>query len=126
MSGTLRTVEFRLWHVIDRPGQSIGSRTPAGPRERGMSKRTTAAVWLRGITEMLTAEGIDAKAVFAGAGIDPALVEAPGARIPTEKLSRLWEVAVERSGNPSIGLAQHQVAKPPSFDVVGYTMMSCP
>src|SRR5262249_34905708 len=56
---------------------------------------------------------------------DPAMVEAPGARIATEKLSRLWEIAVERSGNLSIGLAQHHVAKPASFDVVGYTMMSC-
>ena len=90
-----------------------------------MSKMTTSAVWLRGIVEMLTAEGIDARAVFAGAGIDPALQEAPGARIATEKLSRLWEVAVERSDNPSIGLAQHHVVKPASFDVVGYTMMSC-
>src|SRR5262249_4827015 len=26
---------------------------------------------------------------------------------------------------PAIGLAQHQVARPASFDVVGYTMMSC-
>jgi AraC-like DNA-binding protein len=90
-----------------------------------MNKRTTSAVWLRGIAQMLTAEGMDPRAVFSGAGIDPGLVDAPGARIASEKLSRLWEVAVELSGNPSIGLAQHQVAKPSSFDVVGYTMMSC-
>jgi hypothetical protein len=43
----------------------------------------------------------------------------------SEKISRLWELAAERSGNPAIGLAQHQVARPASFDVVGYTMMSC-
>jgi AraC-like DNA-binding protein len=91
-----------------------------------MSKRTTAAVWLRGIVEMFTAEGLDAKAVLADAGIDPTQVVAPGARIATEKMSRIWELAVERSGNPAIGLAQHQVARPASFDVVGYTMMSCP
>src|SRR5262249_27909206 len=39
--------------------------------------------------------------------------------------SLLWELAVERSGNPALGLAQHQVARPASFDVVGYTMLSC-
>ena len=49
----------------------------------------------------------------------------PGARLQTEHLSHLWELAVERSGNPALALAQHQVARPANFDVVGYTMMSC-
>ena len=90
-----------------------------------MSQRTTCAAWVRGIVEMLTAEGLDARALLAAAGIDPAGLEAPDARLPTEKISRLWELAAARSGNPAIGLAQHRVAKPASFDVVGYTMMSC-
>ncbi len=74
---------------------------------------------------MLAAEGLDVGALLAAAGIAPATLEAPGARLATEKISRLWELAAERSGNPSIGLAQHHVARPASFDVVGYTMMSC-
>jgi AraC-like DNA-binding protein len=90
-----------------------------------MSKRTTAAVWVKGIAEMLAAEGLDVPALLAAAGIDPAALDAPGARLSTEKISRLWELAVERSGNPAISLAQHQVARPASFDVVGYAMMSC-
>ena len=55
----------------------------------------------------------------------PDALDAPGARLATEKISRLWELAAERSRNPAIGLAQYHVAKPASFDVVGYTMMSC-
>src|SRR5262245_60023427 len=90
-----------------------------------MSKLTTAAIWVKGIAEMLAAEGLDVRGLLAAAGIDPAALEAQGARLPTEKISHLWELAVERSGNPAIGLAQHQVARPASFDVVGYTMMSC-
>jgi AraC-like DNA-binding protein len=90
-----------------------------------MTKRTTSAVWVRGIAEMLAAEGLDVPGLLAAAGIDAAALEAPGARLATEKISRLWELAVERSGNPAIGLAQHQVVRPASFDVVGYTMMSC-
>jgi hypothetical protein len=42
----------------------------------------------------------------------------------TEK-SGLRELAAERSGNPTIGLARHLVARPASVDVVGYTIMSC-
>jgi len=90
-----------------------------------MSTRTTAAIWVKGIVEMLAAEGLDTGALLAAAEIDPAALDVPGARLPSEKISRLWELAVERSGNPAIGLAQHQVARPQSFDVVGYAMMSC-
>jgi AraC-like DNA-binding protein len=90
-----------------------------------MTKRTTSAVWVKGIADMLAAEGLDARALLVAAGIDPAALEAPDARLPTEKISHLWELAVERSGNPAIGLAQHNVVRPASFDVVGYTMMSC-
>jgi AraC-like DNA-binding protein len=90
-----------------------------------MSKRTTAAVWVKGIAEMLAAEGMDPCALLAAAGIEPAALDTQGARLPTEKISRLWELAAERSGNPAIGLAQHHVVRPASFDVVGYAMMSC-
>ena len=90
-----------------------------------MAERTTAAVWVKGIAEMLVAEGLDVDALFAATGIDAAALDAPGARLQTERISHLWELAVEQSGNPALALAQHQVARPASFDVVGYTMMSC-
>jgi len=90
-----------------------------------MAKRTTSAVWVKGIAEMLAAEGLDVAGLFAAAGIDRSALEGPAARLQTEKLSHLWELAVERSRNPAIALAQHQVARPAAFDVVGYTMMSC-
>jgi len=90
-----------------------------------MSKQTTAAIWVKGIAEMLAAEGLDVGALLAEAEIEPAELEAPAGRLQSERISRLWELAAERSGNPAIGLAQHQVARPASFDVVGYTMMSC-
>src|SRR5947207_7942792 len=91
---------------------------------RRMGKRTTAAIWVKGIAEVLAAEGLDATALLVAAGIEPAALDAPGARLATDKISLLWDLAVECSGNPAIGVAQHRVAKPASFDVVGYTMMS--
>ena len=90
-----------------------------------MAKRTTSAVWVKGIAEMLAAEGLDVASLFAAAGIDRSALEGPAARLQTEKLSHLWQLAVERSRNPAIAVAQHQVARPAAFDVVGYTMMSC-
>src|SRR5262245_40802091 len=118
-------LDFAASTVIDQGGQFIGQRGPTdalgGQR---MGNRTTAAIWVRGIVEMLLGEGLGVGALLAEAGIDPAALEAPGARLSTEKISRLWELATERSGNPALGLAQHQVARPASFDVVGYAMMS--
>ncbi len=90
-----------------------------------MAERTTSAVWVKGIAEMLAAEGLNVGALFAATGIDAVALEAPGARLLTERISQLWELAVQQSGNPALGLAQHHVARPASFDVVGYTMMSC-
>src|ERR1700756_1374459 len=90
-----------------------------------MTKRTTAAVWVKGIADLFAAEGLDVASLFAAAGIERSSLEGPGARVATEKISHLWELAVERSRNPALALAQHHVARPASFDVVGYTMMSC-
>ena len=36
-----------------------------------MGKRTTSAVWVKGIAEMLAAEGLDVAGLFAAARIDP-------------------------------------------------------
>jgi AraC-like DNA-binding protein len=80
---------------------------------------------VRGIVELLAAEGLDVAEVLAAAGIDAATLDAPGARIPTEAITRLWEVAVARSGNELIALTHGQGPRPKSFDVVGYAMMSC-
>jgi AraC-like DNA-binding protein len=89
-----------------------------------MTKRT-AGVWVKGIAEMFAAEGLDVASLFAAADIDPRALEGPSARLQTEKISHLWELAVERSRNPALALAQYEVVRPASFDVVGYTMMSC-
>jgi len=74
---------------------------------------------------MLAAEGLDVNAMLTAASIDIAALDAAYARVDSEKISRLWEFAAEQSGNPAIALAQHQVVRPASFEVVGYTMMSC-
>jgi hypothetical protein len=46
-----------------------------------MTKRTTAAVWVKGMADMLAAEGLDVTSLFAAAGIEPASMEGPGARV---------------------------------------------
>jgi AraC-like DNA-binding protein len=91
-----------------------------------MSRRTTSAVWVKGISEVLAAEGLNVPALFEAAGLNYSDLDIPGTRFATLKISRLWELAAAWSGNPAIGLAQHQTARLASLDVVGYSMISCP
>src|SRR5215471_21125149 len=85
-----------------------------------------AAFWVKGVAETLKAKGLDVAALFGEAGLDMAALSDPDSRFATEKVSLLWQLAVVRSGDPAIGLANSNVVKPASFDVVAYTMMSSP
>ena len=85
-----------------------------------------AAFWVKAIAEALQSEGLDLPSLFAEAGLEFAALKDPYARFASDKVCLLWQLAVARSGNPTLGLAGSQIAKPASFDVVGYSMMSAP
>ena len=87
-------------------------------------QHSAAAFWVKGIAETLNAGGLDVAALFDEAGLDMAASSDPDSRFPTERVSLLWQLAVERSGNPAIGLLTSNVVRPASFDVVAYVMMS--
>ena len=65
-------------------------------------------------------------ALMRAVGIDPAVLDDPDGRIPTDQISALWALAVERSGNSAVGLSAAGKAGPGGFDLVGYAMMSVP
>jgi AraC-like DNA-binding protein len=94
-------------------------------RKKG-DQRSCAAFWLKGVAEALKAAGLDVAALFEEAGLDMPALSDPDSRFPTERVSLLWQLAVARSGDPAIGLANSSIAKPASFDVVAYTMLSSP
>src|SRR5215469_10611445 len=94
-------------------------------RKKG-DQRGSAGFWVRGVADALKAEGLDVAVLFGEAGLDMAALSDPDSRFPTAKVSLLWQLAVARSGDPAIGLANSSIAKPASFDVVAYTMLSSP
>ena len=89
-------------------------------------KAGCAAFWVRGIAAAVESEGLDPRALFAEVGLDLAALGDPDARFPSDKVDRLWQVVVLRSGNPTFGLPSARTAKPASFDIVAYAMMSSP
>jgi hypothetical protein len=79
-----------------------------------------------GIAHALIAEQLDAPALFREAGLDFSALKDPDARFESDHVSRLWELAEARSGNPAIGLAGASRAGPGHFGVVAYSLMSAP
>ncbi|MFL6663259.1 MAG: AraC family transcriptional regulator [Rhizobacter sp.] len=89
-----------------------------------MSERTTSAAWVKGVVAALHGAGLDLHALCAQAGIDVDALGVSQPRCPTEDVSRLWLLAVERAGDPAIALLSAQLSQPSTFDVLGYAMMS--
>jgi AraC-like DNA-binding protein len=95
------------------------------PKEKA-DQTSCAAFWVKGVADTLKAVGLDVPTLFKEAALELAGLDDPDARFPTEGLSLLWQLAVSRSNNPAIGLANSNVVKPGNFDVVAYAMMSSP
>lgn len=88
-----------------------------------MPERTTLSSWVRGILLAIELEGLDGRELFAELGLDLAVLADPDARFPQDDMTRLWQLAVQRSGNPAIALNFARVHTP-AFPVLGYSMMS--
>ncbi|WXL27319.1 AraC family transcriptional regulator [Ectopseudomonas mendocina] len=89
-----------------------------------MTERTTSSSWASGIVAALEYDGLDVRSLFAQLGLDYSALSNPDARFPQDAMTRLWQLAVEVSGNPAIGLNMAKVLRPSSFNVVGYALMS--
>ena len=88
------------------------------------AERTTSSSWALAIIDAMAVEDVDGRSLLAELGLDTSLLDDPDARIPQDQMTRLWQLAVTRSGNPAIGLNMAQVVRPGHFNVVGYALMS--
>ena len=89
-------------------------------------QRTSSCTWVKGVVAMFASQGLDVAALVQLAGIAAGRLEQPQERFGADEVSRLWELAVDRSGNPALGLSRELTAKYVDFDVVAYAMLSSP
>ncbi|WP_086936647.1 MULTISPECIES: AraC family transcriptional regulator [Pseudomonas] len=89
-----------------------------------MNERTTSSSWAMGIVKALEIDGLDCRVLFKQLGLDFDALDDPDARFSQDSMTRLWQRAVELSGNPAIGLNMGKVVRPASFHVAGYALMS--
>lgn len=85
---------------------------------------TTLSSWARLVWEELQQRELDAHAIFIEAGLDPARLQDPNARFPAARMSRLWQLAEEKSGDPAIGVAIGMRWNPTTFHALGYAWLA--
>jgi AraC-like DNA-binding protein len=84
---------------------------------------STLATWAATILRALEARGVAAATLAEQAGIDPAAL-GPDARVPRPALTRLWELAVEATGDPAFGLEASRHAAQTTFHALGYAVLA--
>jgi len=87
------------------------------------SSGATLATWTATILRALAARGLDTATIAARAGIDPSDL-GPDSRVPRAALSRLWELAVEATGEPAFGLEASRHTAQTTFHALGYAVLA--
>ena len=62
--------------------------------------------------------------MFREVGLDPAALEDPNGRYPVTGMIRLWELAVERSGDPCFGLTAATQWRPTTWHGLGFAWLA--
>lgn len=86
--------------------------------------RSTTTGWVMAILRALQSAGVEADAVLADIGMDPALLEGGYSRYSQAQVSQLWRRAIALTGDPHFGFKVAAQVRPATFHVVGYSM-SC-
>lgn len=89
-------------------------------------QRSSSSGWVKGLADMFASQGIDVPRLFHHAGVDLRVLDQPEQRIDGDKLSELWQLAVDWSGNPQLGLDSQLAARFVNFDLVAYPMLTSP
>lgn len=89
-----------------------------------MTEPTSLASWTRALRKQLDALGLDSTDLCHQAGLDPQLMDDPNARYPLSGTTRLWELAVQVSGDPAIGLRVSRFVSPTTFHALGYALVA--
>ena len=89
------------------------------------AKYSTIAAWSLALARALSANKIDADALFSRAGLSLSQLEArPDSRVAIDKMTLLWQAAEQASGSTAFGLTVGQYAYPINFHSLGALMLS--
>ncbi|WP_250656114.1 AraC family transcriptional regulator [Alkalimarinus coralli] len=84
---------------------------------------STIASWAKVVCNAIDAREVDSVKLLALADISPELLNNPEGRIPVSKMSRLWTLAVEATGDEAFGLSIPGFVQPTTFHALGFSLM---
>lgn len=87
---------------------------------------TTIASWPLMIWRTLDEAGHDPRPLFVAAGVDPALLQQPGARYPMARLRQVWNEAARVADTPCLGLATARHWHPTTMHALGIAWFASP
>lgn len=102
-------------------------RGPDTAKERGMiveNEPTTLRMWAMAIARTMEREGLDWAQAFEMAGLEPPGSADADARYPISGYTRLWQAAVELSGDPGFGLKVAEHAQPGTLHALGAAFLA--
>jgi|TARA_R110001583_G_C5670369_1_gene410843 AraC-like DNA-binding protein len=88
-----------------------------------LSSRTALSGYVLAMAHAMSEAGVDYRELMALIGMDPLRLENFGYRYSQEKVTQLWRLAVERSGDANFGLKVAKHIRPSSYHVVGQAML---
>lgn len=88
------------------------------------SQATNIGSWATAIARTFQSYGLDKNELLTDAGIDEKTLANPDSRIGISKMVRLWEVAVEKSGDPCFGLRVVRYLHPITFHALGPALLA--
>lgn len=91
------------------------------------SPPTTSILMVRGLVQIAEARGVGVAPILTQAGVDPALLKNPDARVSLESMRALWQAIPRSVGDESFGLhLAERSAATGSLDLVEYIIRNSP
>ncbi|MCG8671851.1 MAG: AraC family transcriptional regulator [Pseudomonadales bacterium] len=89
-----------------------------------LQEPTAMHSWAVVIAQTLEHAGVDSQAIFEEAGVEYKMAVNPYMRVPTRKISRLFELSVAATGNTCFGLSMVEFIHPTTFHALGYSLFA--
>ena len=90
-----------------------------------MRETTVAASIIIDMVGQLERHGVSASEACRRARLDPAVLARPHDRVPGSAAERFWQVAVELSGDPLLGLHLAEHYRTGAINILGYVFLNC-
>lgn len=87
-------------------------------------RATSLSSWVAALRRAVDAQGHDGLALMSQVGMDVALLGDPLARYPSHQNLAFWKLALERTGNPMLGLEVARQIGPSTFHALGYALLA--